>query len=320
MTGFMTPDDDCEEDCCTPECVKPVVDCSIDYDPDPNLLSWSVTNAVSAWIIKSCGSYVGISETRIDLTLTSRNGSGSIDTEPGCSYVLCAANECGEVSSLCAGPALQCNECYPTGKFMYGTLYSVSGIADSGTDHIEYYRISDGAHVATVKWWRSGFGVGNHSGYIPWDPEACCWEDYILLISASAIVYYEITVHVAHYTGSQNYGFPGVYWHQYAVNQFRAKGERFNCGVVENYAVYRRLRVDVAINNIVATHNGIGFGSYSYSPGIQTATVISNSYSAAGGTVATQLYFGSDQSAPACADFTRSLPFGVSVDYQQVIA
>jgi hypothetical protein len=216
MTGFMTPDE-CEDNCCDDsDCVLPVVDCSIAYfEEEDDVLSWEVSGADEAWIVRRCGYYYGTEDILTDVELDeSGNASGSLIPLPTCVYYLYASNDCGEVNTLCY--SYTCSICIeeegPNTLFL-GTMYTISGMPDSITVIMEVYRDSDSAHLATITATRTGTGLYNHSGFIAWNSEDCCWEDYTVDLAGTISETYEVIIHIGHIYpfGGQNWSFPGTY-------------------------------------------------------------------------------------------------------------
>lgn len=111
---LLTPGGCGDEDDCYPcgDCEPPTASCELVTEEGVRELNWEVTGAVEAWIIKSCPGYYGSSETRIDLSLTAGDGSGTISpADPLCFYTVHAVNECDEVTSQCfiGCPEIDCS-------------------------------------------------------------------------------------------------------------------------------------------------------------------------------------------------------------------
>ncbi len=77
--------------------------------PSTTTLRWTVTNAVEAWIEKTCYVYYGTGTTIIDIELdVDGNATGLIVEDPYCTYRIIAVNECGEVSTSCSRTGPPC--------------------------------------------------------------------------------------------------------------------------------------------------------------------------------------------------------------------
>lgn len=256
----------CAGSCCKPECPKPVVSCAVVLsEVDPDVLQYEVSDATTAWIIKRCADYLGYSDTRIDITLTGGAATGELEIEEaGCVYTVHASNECGEVSTTCYDPtAYPCSLCPgPPEQYMLGTMYTISGVVDSQSRQIDYYRISDGVHVATAVISRTGYSVANHSGFVAWNLETCCWENMTTVALGPVTYRYELTVHVAHFTGTQTWATPGVYFYQIVAD-------------LETFSNLACITTVSADQNFLQIAGGIGSGTV-------TGTIADNAYSYSG--------------------------------------
>ena len=172
--GHMQPQSCADSNgCCDDDCELPTASCSITKG-SPDQVDYAITNADSAWIVATCRSYGYGTPTKTTFTLSGGSTSGSITYDPTCSYEIFAQNTCGQVNSVCTDDCLD-DDCFD-GNRSSGLLVEVSGVLDGLTYTVSHYD-KYGHLVATDEFVFAGFSAWNHSRFIPFSLETCCFPE-----------------------------------------------------------------------------------------------------------------------------------------------